>query len=773
MNTKVQAVKRSPPCRRNQQEGLSMQALQRVLRAGTVAAVLAAASVALGLDSTGCKGPPGPQGPPGPPGPAAGAGPGPYPTAVAAGNAHTCALLSDGSVWCWGANPYHEVDGVNAGSGDLGDSRHTPARVPLSGIATAIAVGGRYITATAAGHAIEAVPVGTDFDYSCALLTNGVVECWGALGLGAADLSSSGDDVLIPPQGPTSVALPPTNPATAIAVGLQQACALLADSSVWCWGLAFDGQTTAASTQSVFSGASAVSLGGYTACAVKAADDSVWCWGTNEAGQLGDGNTNGSLAPQQVTIFLGDPKYAPDGPATRLSVGFDHVCSVGANVFCWGDNTFGELGTGSNLSLSSESVGIRASAVSAGGVLSCAITEGGEVICWGDDTYGELGDGTGKESTWSSDSYLTELSWVYSLTNVTAVSAGYAHACAISNDKLWCWGYNGLAQLGNGTNYNALAPVPVTPTWATGPEPELDASPDASGECAQDSDCEIGTCQNGVCGPMECGKVYPGGLICISNGVCPSGQACGLLGVCGTSCDDAGDPCQAAGTVCQNGLCVGTSGCPSGYVCVNEYASLISSYAYVCVTEPDASSSSGSSSSSSSGSSSSSSSGSSSSSSSGFSSGSSSGSSSGGMEAGAACNALTNSATAVTVSNVTGSLPTAVGGTIQSGTYVLSGVAWYGTGATGQYQATASITAGTTQTVESTPLAAGTQTYSLHLIASGTHLTAGLVCSSSSPPSSLFDLGEPTGYSATATTLDEIVTGITPGTGWDFTWTLQ
>ncbi|NLB13454.1 MAG: RCC1 repeat-containing protein, partial [Gammaproteobacteria bacterium] len=118
----------------------------------------------------------------------------------------------------------------------------------------------------------------------------------------------------------------------------------------------------------------------------------VYCWGSNEYGQLGDGSSMDRVTPVQVT-GLGSGMQA-------VSVGRDHSCALsqGGAVWCWGRNSFGQLGDGtavqrfSPVPVSNLSSGVQAIAV--GGSFSCALNASGGVLCWGANSFGSLGDGS-------------------------------------------------------------------------------------------------------------------------------------------------------------------------------------------------------------------------------------------------------------------------------------------------------------------------------------------------------------------------------------------
>lgn len=262
--------------------------------------------------------------------------------AIAAGGSgyQTCALLSGGTVECWGDNYFGQLgNGTSAGPQTCSNGYScstTPVAVTgLSGV-SAIAAGG---------------------DHTCALVSGGTVDCWGnnyygELGTG----STSGPDTCTGfPCSTAPVAVTGLSGTTAIAAGYSSTCTLVSGGAVDCWGFNEDGElgddtstgpqtcnTYSCSTTPVavtgLSGATAIASGSEHTCAL-VSGGTVECWGHNNGGQLGNGTTTNSLTPAMVTGLSG---------ATAVAAASDHTCALlsDGTVECWGDNQYGELGNG-------------------------------------------------------------------------------------------------------------------------------------------------------------------------------------------------------------------------------------------------------------------------------------------------------------------------------------------------------------------------------------------------------------------------------------------
>jgi alpha-tubulin suppressor-like RCC1 family protein len=331
---------------------------------------------------------------------------------LAVGAVHTCALLDDDSVKCWGGNYRGQLgleDNVARGDGEgqMGDA--------LPAVNLGI------------GRAVRAIAAGTDF--TCAVLDDQSVKCWGfnidgELGLG--DTQNRGWN-----EGDMGDALPRVDlgagkRAVTLAAGFTHTCALLDDGAVKCWGVGTGGQLGLGDTAARGDGPGemgealpAVDLGaGRKAVAIAAGsgrscalldDGRVKCWGSNENGELGLGDTEsrgdspGEMGDALPAVDLGQGRTA-----VGLVSGGYHVCALldDSAVKCWGQGLWGQLGLGDGLSRGDEpsemgdalppiDLGTRRTPVgiAAGRGLSCALLDTDEVKCWGENFYGSLGLG--------------------------------------------------------------------------------------------------------------------------------------------------------------------------------------------------------------------------------------------------------------------------------------------------------------------------------------------------------------------------------------------
>lgn len=309
-------------------------------------------------------------------------------TVVAPSMNYTCAVLSDGTARCWGHNP----------DGELGDGTRTDSITPVAvtGIATATAI------------AVPRMAGGEGGFHTCALLSDGTVKCWGGNWNGTLGDGTTWDQAGELPNGreysTTPVAVQGITTATAIVSGGNFTCALLSGGTVKCWGGNASGElgdetagpysSTPVAVRGITT-ATAITAGGAHACALLS-DGTAMCWGYASSGQLGDGTGLRPDGTPDVNAHSATP-VAVKGltRATAISAGSGSTCALlsGGTVACWGNNGSGQLGFGDSLegvvdpefSLSPVVVeGIEgATAVEAGNGLTCALLSEGTVTCWG------------------------------------------------------------------------------------------------------------------------------------------------------------------------------------------------------------------------------------------------------------------------------------------------------------------------------------------------------------------------------------------------------
>ncbi len=393
--------------------------------------------------------------------------------AISVGGSHTCAILANGSVKCWGWNAFGQL-----GYGDRSSRGDGPnemgANLPTVDLGT-----GRTAVAIAAGQW-----------HTCALLDNGTVKCWGynfegELGLGGT--SNRGDDPGEMGNNLPTVNLGTGRTAVAISAGQTHNCAILDDRSLKCWGGGIGGQLGQGNLVNRGDGSNemgnnlpAIRLGtGRTVAAVSAGslftcaildNRTVKCWGYNIFGQLGYGDTSNrggggisQMGDNLPTVALGTARTA-----LAISAGAAHTCALLDNrtVKCWGAGSDGALGQGNgttrgdgpgemgdNLPAVSLGTGRTARSVSAGSGFTCARLDNATLKCWGSNTRGQLGLGTTSARGDGPGEMGNNLPTVRlgSGRSVVALAAGTGHACArLDNASLKCWGASGQGELGYG-----------------------------------------------------------------------------------------------------------------------------------------------------------------------------------------------------------------------------------------------------------------------------------------------------------------------------------
>ncbi len=354
--------------------------------------------------------------------------------AIALGRQHACALRAGGQVVCWGGSdrgPFGYPDGCP--EGHVGQEAHAgtsgvvmafcAAPLPVPGISGAVAL------AHGEGHA-------------CALDRAGAVRCWGGEGyseLGNREHGAAGS------KEPIAVLFVKSSPraapqaALAVHAAGDWSCAILADRSVRCWGAGNLGQlgpqVKERSAKPVpIDGLGAVeslSMGPYHACALLAEKKgAARCWGHNDGGQLGDGSSEKRAAP---VAPAGVPALAQI--AVSQSSTDPHTCALdrAGDVWCWGSNQHGAANPAEKRPASPTPAKIagvsRASQVASGDGASCAVVEGA-VLCWGEMR--------GPKETATRLARPTRIAGLDKVVDIAM--GGYGYCARLEDRTVTCWG---------------------------------------------------------------------------------------------------------------------------------------------------------------------------------------------------------------------------------------------------------------------------------------------------------------------------------------------
>lgn len=313
---------------------------------------------------------------------------------LSAGGTTTCAVVTDGSVRCWGGNDRGQL-GLDTNDPVIDTDRHpTPSPVALPGAAKRVDVG----------------PAS-----ACALLANGELWCWG---------ESSHGQLARPPS--TAGGVPAKAAAgelgiVAIAVGSYTGLALTQSGDVLSWGAMHDPEG---------------SLAGRASSLV--IDPRPFAIGLGAVDRLEAGPTT---------------KIHPPAPPRWLPRGIGHACAIVAgDLFCWGDSLKGALGMGIPELVAEprrtelESTTAWAQQIAIGGDLTCVRLTDGSVECAGDNSFGALGRDPAHP-------YATYFGRAVGFDEHAVKVAAATHTvCALVRDgSVHCWGSNGRGELGQGT----------------------------------------------------------------------------------------------------------------------------------------------------------------------------------------------------------------------------------------------------------------------------------------------------------------------------------
>lgn len=361
---------------------------------------------------------------------------------LTAGYRHACAITHTGETRCWGSNSFAQT----AAPSTFGTWVTQATTASVLGTLRDVD-GGRY--------------------HSCGIDGYGRAVCWGSNEFGQLGNNASGSSAS---TAATRVAN--LGNVVSIAAGNSFSCAVDVEGSVFCWGDNRSGQVAGSASTlvtlparvSVATPARKVVARGNAACALLV-DSRVQCWGQ---GYMGNGLT-GSASITASPVFV---EWDPSSSAGRghLSVAIDLVrgadfgCALlgDSSVWCWGYNSDGQLGLGSTVaSPYARELGISAisdvRSLAAGVNHACALRSNGEAWCWGDNSYGQLGVGAGPDQ-------LAPVRANAAYSNaLRQIVAGEGFTCGAHVDgNIDCWGANQHYQCGSASGSMLYTPTPVT-----------------------------------------------------------------------------------------------------------------------------------------------------------------------------------------------------------------------------------------------------------------------------------------------------------------------
>lgn len=300
-----------------------------------------------------------------------------------------------------------------------------------------------------AGQFKTIVKIAASNSFTCFLNNINLVMCFGANDKGqlGAGEGTEPDPTHVPIQ------LNVTNDTFVdFAIGDAHGCAVGQAKSLYCWGENKTGQLGLATSSEVertpqpvvalTAPVASVACGAGHTCAI--AESALYCWGDNTFGQLGTGNADSAPAGTVKKVEL------PEGKPVKVALGASHTCALNdsGKVYCWGANGKYQLGTSdADKSYAPRLVeGLAAmDSIAAGKSHSCAMSAKGEVWCWGDNSSGQLGNGSSGEAK-------AAAAKVNMAVPASSISAGYMHTCAMGKNAVgYCWGRGSNAEIGDGS----------------------------------------------------------------------------------------------------------------------------------------------------------------------------------------------------------------------------------------------------------------------------------------------------------------------------------
>lgn len=304
-------------------------------------------------------------------------------------------------------------------------------------------------------------------NHTVAIRGDGNVYSWGKNDFGQMGNGTTGSVTLSPASSTANVAGSPSF--TSVAAGQDFTIALRRDGLLYGWGANPTGNlgngttnNSPAPVQVSGSGYTAIVAGGLHCLALKK-DGSLWTWGYNGEGELGNGSTGNLFVPTQITLTS---PTSSNNDWVAIAAGSNHslAIKVDGSLWAWGWNAYGQVGNGGIANvLRPVRIGSATDWVSikAGQRHTLGLKKNGTMAVWGDNSWGQLGLGNNTSS-------LVPVSGP-SGSNWASIGAGMGHSFASQKDgSLYIWGLNQYGQIGNNSTTNVLSPFKAgsaSPGW--------------------------------------------------------------------------------------------------------------------------------------------------------------------------------------------------------------------------------------------------------------------------------------------------------------------
>ncbi len=358
-------------------------------------------------------------------------------TAISSGASHTCGLLRDGTVTCWGANYEGQAEPPDGAFTAVASGRAFSCALDTAG---SVRCWGDDSSGQTDAPADRFVSIAAGGWHACAVRTDQTIACWGRNDRGQAD----------PAEGQF----------VAVAAGYYHSCGLQTDHTVVCWGDNDDGQTDTPPETLM-----GLVAGGWHSCGL-GSQGTAKCWGSNGWGRtdapprrftaLTTGRLHScGIRTDRTVVCWGNNQTGqsdpPDGQFTAITAGLDHSCGIrtSGTVTCWGRNLQDRLDAGDG----------QFTALASGRTHSCAIRQDQKIICWGGNDNGQADPPDGEFQSVVVGSYhscgirtdRTAVCWggnwigedLAPEGEFHSITAGWSHSCGIRTDQtVECWGNN-------------------------------------------------------------------------------------------------------------------------------------------------------------------------------------------------------------------------------------------------------------------------------------------------------------------------------------------